>query len=74
MENSFQHSCRALCVSGNALWANQRSQSWNVLGDMLNKFIFVYLDNILIFSCSETEHITHVRVVLQRVLQNHLFV
>lgn len=27
-----------------------------VLGDMLNKFVFIYLDDILIFSRSETEN------------------
>uniref|UniRef100_A0A3B3DGY8 Gypsy retrotransposon integrase-like protein 1 n=1 Tax=Oryzias melastigma TaxID=30732 RepID=A0A3B3DGY8_ORYME len=46
----------------------------DVLGDMVNKFVFVYLDDILIFSRSETEHIKHVRQVLQRLLQNKLFV
>lgn len=40
---------------------------------MLNKFVFVYLDGILIFSRSETEYIQHVRTVLQRLLQNQLF-
>lgn len=28
-----------------------------ILGDMINKFVFVYLDDILIFSKSEAEHI-----------------
>lgn len=46
----------------------------DVLEDMLNKFIFVYLDNILIFCQSETEHVQHVHSVLQRLLQNHLYV
>uniref|UniRef100_A0A674PMU1 Gypsy retrotransposon integrase-like protein 1 n=1 Tax=Takifugu rubripes TaxID=31033 RepID=A0A674PMU1_TAKRU len=46
----------------------------DVLRDMLNKFIFVYLDDILIFSESEEEHVQHVRLVLQRLLENRLFV
>ncbi len=46
----------------------------DVLGDMLSRFVFVYLDDILIFSKSETEHGQHVRAVLQRLLQNQLFV
>ncbi|KAK2898059.1 hypothetical protein Q8A73_014439 [Channa argus] len=46
----------------------------DVLGDMLNRFVFVYLYYILIFSRSETEHVQHVRQVLQRLLQNQLFV
>lgn len=32
----------------------------DILGDMLNKFVFVYLDDILIFSPSVSKHITHV--------------
>lgn len=32
----------------------------NVVEDMLNKFVFVYLDDVLIFSHSETEHVQHV--------------
>ncbi len=32
----------------------------DVLRDMLNKFVFVYLDDILIFSRSLQEHVSHV--------------
>ncbi|XP_054608715.1 uncharacterized protein LOC129167989 [Dunckerocampus dactyliophorus] len=46
----------------------------DVLQDMLGRFIFVYLDDILIFSSSLKEHIQHVRLVLQRLLENTLFV
>ncbi|KAI3370277.1 hypothetical protein L3Q82_025062 [Scortum barcoo] len=46
----------------------------DVLRDMLNHFIFVYLDDILIFSRSLPEHTQHVRQVLQRLLENQLFV
>lgn len=46
----------------------------DVLRDMLNRFVFVYLDNILVFSCSHEEHVTHVRLVHQRLLDNKLFV
>ena len=45
----------------------------DVLRDMVNRFLFVYLDNILIFSRSLPEHIQHVRAVLQRLLENQLF-
>ena len=37
----------------------------DVLRDMLKRFIFVYLDDILIFSQSMEEHVQHVRLVLQ---------
>ena len=45
-----------------------------VLRDMINLFVFVYLDDILIFSKSRHEHCQHVRQVLQRLLKNHLYV
>ena len=45
-----------------------------VLRDMINHFVFVYLDDILIFSKSRHEHCQHVRQVLQRLLKNHLYV
>ncbi|CAM4463975.1 unnamed protein product [Leuciscus chuanchicus] len=46
----------------------------DVLRDMLNVFVFVYLDDILIFSPSLEVHVQHVRRVLQRLLENRLFV
>ncbi len=46
----------------------------DVLRDMLNIFVFVYLDDILLFSPSLQVHVQHVRRVLQRLLENRLFV
>ena len=46
----------------------------DVLRDMLNRSVFVYLDDILIFSKSIEEHRIHVRQVLQRLLENRLYV
>ncbi len=46
----------------------------SVLGDMINQFVFVYLDDILIFSPSLQVHTQHVRQVLQRLLENQLYV
>ncbi|XP_060775509.1 uncharacterized protein LOC132885169 [Neoarius graeffei] len=45
----------------------------DVLRDMINLYVFVYLDDILIFSKTVQEHRHHVRQVLQRLLQNNLF-
>ncbi|XP_059827473.1 heat shock factor protein 5-like [Hypanus sabinus] len=45
----------------------------DVLRDFINRFIFVYLDDILI-SRSLQEHTHHVRQVLQSLLENKLFV
>lgn len=46
----------------------------DVLRDFLNRFVFVYIDDILIFSPNPQEHTNHVRLVLQRLLENKLFV
>ena len=46
----------------------------DVLRDMLNRFVFVYLDDILFFFRSAQEHVLHVRQVLQRLLVNQMFV
>ena len=46
----------------------------DVLRDFINRFAFVYLDDILIFSPTLDAHRSHVRRVLQRLLENQLFI
>lgn len=46
----------------------------DVFRDMLNRFVFVYLDDILFFSQSSQEHVLHVTQVLQCLLENQLSV
>ena len=46
----------------------------DVLRDLLNICVVVYLDDILIFSRTPKEHTTHIHLVLQRLLENRLFV
>ena len=46
----------------------------DVLRDFLIKFVFVYLDDIQIFSTSVETHRVHERAVLQCLLENRLFV
>ena len=45
-----------------------------VLRDILNKFVTVYLDDILVYSTCYEDHVSHVRQVLRRLLDNRLFV
>ncbi len=45
----------------------------DVLRDMVDRFVFVYLEDILIFSQNERDHVQHIRRVLQRLLDNRLF-
>ena len=46
----------------------------DILRDMIDKYVFVYLDDILIFSKSREEHIHHVQTIFQCLLENSLFV
>lgn len=43
-----------------------------VLRDFLHKFVFVYLDDILIFPETLEEHKQHIRLVLQGLIENRL--
>ncbi|KAL0154119.1 hypothetical protein M9458_050578 [Cirrhinus mrigala] len=44
-----------------------------VFRDMLNRWVIVYIDDILIYSSSHAEHIQHVRAVLQRLIKHQLY-
>lgn len=46
----------------------------DVLHDMLNLFVFVYLDGIFLFSPKEKSHIKNVHQVLQHLLDHRLYV
>ena len=46
----------------------------DLLRDMLDIFVVLYLDDILVFSRNIEEHIQHVRLVIQRLLENRLFI
>uniref|UniRef100_A0A2D4KDR6 ribonuclease H n=1 Tax=Micrurus paraensis TaxID=1970185 RepID=A0A2D4KDR6_9SAUR len=45
----------------------------NVFCDLLDQFVVIYLDDILIYSDSLQEHWQHVWLVLQCLRDNHLF-
>ena len=46
----------------------------NVLREFLDIFVVVYLDDILVYSKSESEHILHVRMVLEKLRDYGLYV
>jgi hypothetical protein len=46
----------------------------SVFMDYLDKFVVVFIDNILINSQSEEEHLGHLKMVLQRLRENQLYV
>ncbi|MBW0549445.1 hypothetical protein O181_089160 [Austropuccinia psidii MF-1] len=45
----------------------------DIFADFLDIFVVVYLDDIMVFSSSEEEHVKHVASVLQRLRDNNLF-
>jgi hypothetical protein len=45
----------------------------SVFMDCLNKFVVVFIDDILIYSQSEEEHVDHLKMVLQRLREHQLY-
>jgi hypothetical protein len=45
----------------------------SVFMDYLDKFVVVFIDDILIYSQSEEEHVNHLKMVLQRLREHQLF-
>jgi hypothetical protein len=45
----------------------------SVFMDYLDKFVVVFIDDILIFSQSEEEHVNHLKMVLQRLREHQLY-
>ena len=46
----------------------------DIFSDVIGLFLFVYLDDIIIYSKNLTEHIKHVRHVLSSLVKNGLYV
>jgi hypothetical protein len=44
-----------------------------VLMEYLDKFVVVFIDDILIFSKNEEEHDEHLRLILQKLRENQLY-
>ncbi|MBW0580606.1 hypothetical protein O181_120321 [Austropuccinia psidii MF-1] len=45
----------------------------DIFQDLLDVYVVVYLDDIMVFSKSEEEHVTHVSTILSRLRANNLF-
>ena len=46
----------------------------DLLGEYLDKFVLVFLDNVLIFSANPQDHADHLRKVLGKLREHQLFV
>ena len=45
----------------------------HIFRDMIDVYVVIYLDDILIYSKNREEHTKHVQSVLKRLMENHLF-
>ena len=45
----------------------------SVLNKYLDKFVLLFIDNILIYSKNEAEHQEHLKIVLQSLKENYLY-
>ena len=45
----------------------------NVFMEYLDKFVVVFIDDILVYSKNEEEHEEHLRLVLQKLRENQLY-
>ena len=45
----------------------------NVMQNYLDKFVFLFIDGILIYSKSEEEHKEHLKIILQELQEHQLF-
>lgn len=45
----------------------------DVFRDMLNQYVMVYIDDILVYSDSQEDHVTQVRTVMKRLIQHQLY-
>ena len=44
-----------------------------VFMEFLDKFVVVFIDDILVFSKTEEEHVEHLRLVLQKLREHKLY-
>jgi hypothetical protein len=45
----------------------------SVIMDYMDKFVIVFIDDTLIYSQSEEEHVEHLKMVLQRLREHQLY-
>ena len=76
MEDCLQH--LALRIQGNPYGLTNAPSVFQafinkVFRDMLGRCIVVYIDDILVYSTTREQHVSHVRSVLERLIGHHLY-
>ena len=69
-KDSFSHSLRLFRVPSYVFWSNKRS--CGIYG-YLDRFVIIFIDDILIYSHSMEEHSENLTIVLQTLKQHKLY-
>ncbi|KAG9458426.1 hypothetical protein H6P81_002934 [Aristolochia fimbriata] len=78
-QDSVCYKVRSHEVFGDAIWLNQRTCNFlyphaKVFSPFLDKFVVVYLDDIVIYSRDMQEHVQHLQQVFEVLRENSLYV
>jgi len=79
MEDCLQVQRRSFGMAGHALWLEKFPNKFHemmedILWPFTNYFVVVYLDDILIFNKSWSEHLQHIQWVMHTLRQHNLYV
>ena len=64
---------KVLCAGRNNAPGTFQDIMRDVLKDVIGKYVLVYLDDIVIYSCSEEDHMLHLKIVLGLLRKHKLY-
>nr|CAD1823066.1 unnamed protein product [Ananas comosus var. bracteatus] len=73
------HKVWGVRILGDAVWAYECPPTFctlinNLLHDYLDKFVVIYLDDIVVYSKTLEEHVEHLRIVFRTLKEHSLYV